>query len=903
MISNPVQIASFIVISLLIISCQKAADQEPTVPQKNDCSNVKNVYEARKRFQVDRLQLQPLNDNCEKPKELTQNELPPWKPIKLESSNFDALHYKLSVTLPPSCLQSPEFYGDLEITFRPEYDNFQFLDLDSHNLNISEITLLNENVNLNFIILKDLLRIDLGKAYAKTDTLTVKIKYLWKAESKLGMFFRSREGRQDIDTIYTNSEPDYSKYWFPSNSYPNDRATFESVIEIPKPFVAVSNGVLLSVKENDVSRVYHWRQKIPVVSYLYVITAGKYSKSSTSWKNIPVEYYGPSDDIERVAYSLRDTPNMIEFFSNKIGVNYPYEKYAQTVVPKYEWGGMEHVTASTLADQTVHGPNEDDQFSSNGLVAHELAHQWFGDLLTCKSWDHLWLNEGFATYYEIMYGEKTKGRSSLYKNLESVSAWYISEEDMDPKPVVFPYYRKSLDDFFGGHVYGKGAYVLHMLRTLLGDKVFDKSIHYYMQKNQLQLVRTEDLQQAFEKVSGKNMKWFFDQWLHRPGYPKFEVTYNFLNDTKELEIKVSQKQDLTLPGGVAGLIPLFKGPIAIEYDGIRKTLELKGPQAATPGVETFLIKMDTQPEYLKFNSEMGWLARVSTKQSLSAWLSQLNKSSDPTAKVEAAQTLADKFETAEKNNENLMSFQESSLSIENCATNEKDEWVKDVCIATLSRILNVLTTTKKSAEQISNWKEKLSKQHLALAKSPRWQDRELAIAGIKAVSSDKVQPLLREIITNDPKIKVKAAAAAALGNFTKKENYDFLTSQLGRESHLDLLGSSILSALISFNENDTFSIAESYYTNKYSMAMRIAAMNLMASIGKAKNEFSEKARLNIESNLDDEYIAIRYSAIFSLAILGNKAAIKKLSDTAKNDVYPAIRSAAQDTIISLEKLP
>lgn len=826
----------------------------------------------------------------------TGSNKPDWKPLNKQESDFDAIHYKLAVNLPPECLEKPQFLGDLELTFQPLHDNYQTLTLESDGLQIQSVTLLNNNSTLSYVEAGKALRIDLGQAFSRADALTVKILYKWQAEPNAGMYFRSRSTVKEIETIFTQSEPDYSKYWFPSNSYPNDRATFEASIEVPRPFIAVSNGALIDVKKNSASRIYHWSESVPVATYLYVITAGKWSVSRTSWRNTPVEYYGPSDDIARVAYSLRETPQMMEFFSKKIGLDYPYEKYAQTIVPQYQWGGMEHVTATTLTDRTVHSKEEDDQFSSRGLVSHELAHQWFGDLLTCRSWDHIWLNEGFATYFEMLFQESVKGRTFLYSELEGEAEWYFATDDDDARPVVFPYFRSSLDDYFDGRAYAKGGYILHMLRTQLGDETFDKAIRLYVHSNQRKLVVTDDLRAAFEKASGKNLKTFFDQWVFRPGYPKFKVTYNYSADAKEVEVTVAQTQDTTLPGGIAGTTPIFQGPIALEVDGVRQNIELKGE-----ATEKFRLASDKAPAYVKFNSENAWLAKVETVQDATAWTAQLTRSIDPTARVEAAGALKTLFEGE---NADLAPLQDAGLAIEACASTEKETWVQSACISTLNAVLVTLKTTKNRTEEVLKWQARASAVAVALVKGAKWEAREAAARGLGSLEEQTAVPLLKNLISQDEKIRVITASVSTLGMFPSKANQEFLIAQLGRKSFRDSLMQAVLNVLPSFKDPSAFAVGETYFVAPYSSNVRSGAMSLMAQLGKQfKDELSERARQNIEKNLVDTDFVIRLSAIGNLERLGNKNAIPALKKVAESDSEGRVRSEAARVAQALEALP
>ncbi len=831
---------------------------------------------------------------------LQSNEsLPAWKPLKKEVSDFDAVHYRLAVSLPPACLKTPQFNGDLELTFRPLQNNFQILNLESEGLQINSVTLLNNGAPLNFLNLGQTLRIDLGQAFSTEDTLVVKVKYDWKSNPNMGMYFRSRAGVAETESIYTQSEPDYSRYWFPSNSYPNDRATFESIIEVPKPFVALSNGALVDVQENDQTRTYHWSARIPVASYLYVITAGKYAVKRDYWKHLPVEYYGPTDDIERVAYSLRETPDMINYFSEKIGFNYPYEKYAQAVVPKYQWGGMEHVSATTLSDRTVHGPAEDDQFSSRALVSHELAHQWFGDLLTCRTWDHIWLNEGFASYYEMMFQESVLGRANLYAELEGSRQWYFGEEASDSRPVVFPYFRTSIDDYFNSHAYGKGAWILHMLRTQLGDVTYDKAIRHYVFTHQQKLVTTDDLQKAFEQVTGQDLKWFFNQWVYQPGYPIFEVSYDYNANAKEVSVTVKQTQDLTAPGGVAGTTPLFQGPITMELDGVKLNAQLLGTRAANPGTETFKFSYSKAPRYLKFNSENAWLAKVKTKQSPQAWADQLKFSSDPTARFEAAGEIA---AAVQAENTEVLNFKASVDAVQNCAFKEESIWVRTTCIATLTTSMKQIARIESPSEALLAWKKSLIGAHLQLVADGKWAVRQFAVRAVAAMSEDLALPVLRSLLQNETKLRVLVEVIRALPSFPSPETYNLLVSQLARKSYADLLTQETLLALAKLGDEGAFAIGETYYLEPYTAAVRSGAMTLMATLGsKFKGAYSERARVALEMNLTDESYNMRLGAISSLQTLGNKLAIPALKKIMETDVEGRIRAAAERAIRALEK--
>ncbi|MEK6577799.1 MAG: M1 family metallopeptidase, partial [Bdellovibrionota bacterium] len=514
----------------------------------------------------------------------------PWTPIFTGETEFDALHYRISMSFPRASLVSPTFDGIVEITFKPLTESYQLLSLDSSPANqIKKITLLNQFQELHFRQNGLKLEIDLNRPYGPKDSLTIAIEYHWDADRGRGVYFKSRTGVNDVEAIYTQSEPEISKFWFPTNSHPNDRANFESFISVPEEFTAISNGALSGITTKDGMKTFHWSMAMPQASYLFVATAGKFGVHHENWNGIPVDFYGPSDDMDRVTYSLRDTPDMLTFISSKTGFRFPYEKYAQTVVPQYAWGGMEHTTATTLTDKTIHSPDEDSQFSSNHLLAHELAHQWFGDLVTCKSWDHIWLNEGFASYFDALYQEHRQGRANYLKTMVGVSSWYFMEEDEEARPVVFPFIHSGLDEYFDSRAYAKGSWILHMLRNTLGDDIFFKGIQTYLYRYQGQVVNTEMFRKVMEEVAVKDLYWFFDQWVMKPGYPHFLIDYAWDMHTKEVVLTVKQTQDLNQPGGIPGSTPLFEGPIDVEVAGKLFHINLYGKNAAVPGTEIFRL--------------------------------------------------------------------------------------------------------------------------------------------------------------------------------------------------------------------------------------------------------------------------------------------------------------------------
>ncbi len=274
------------------------------------------------------------------------------------------------------------------------------------------------------------LRIPLERALHAGDEVEVAIDY--SARPRRGLYFIGPDAGYPDKPLeaWTQGEDEDSRYWFPCYDYPNDRVTSEVVATVPETFTAVSNGELLSnnVNRAEHTRTFHWRHDVPHSSYLMSLAAGEFVEIRDFAGNTPVTYYcraGREDDARR---AFGNTPRMIQFFEKAIGVPYPYAKYAQVAVADFIFGGMENTSATTQTADTLHDARAHLDFSSDPLVAHELAHQWWGDLLTCRDWSHAWLNEGFATYFEALWCEEDKGADEFAWNLRQDRMAIIDED-------------------------------------------------------------------------------------------------------------------------------------------------------------------------------------------------------------------------------------------------------------------------------------------------------------------------------------------------------------------------------------------------------------------------------------------------------------------------------------------
>jgi aminopeptidase N len=495
---------------------------------------------------------------------------------------YDVIHIKLELNLDE---KQKTVDGKVTTKFAPLRPNLSEFVLDAAEMKIKRVYLPDgRELRFYFDTLAQKLKIYLDRSYSFKDTLSVIVEY-FVSNPRKGLYFIQPDSAYPDKPyqIWSQGQPEDNHYWFPCYDFPNDKATSELIATVKKNFVVISNGKLLSVSEDAKKglRTYHWYMDKPHSSYLISIVVGEYVKLQDYYLDIPLEYYVYKSNAKYAKLSFEKTPDIMKFFSEKIGYKYPYDKYAQTIVEDFIYGGMENITATTLTSSTIHDERAHLDVSSDGLVAHELAHQWWGDLLTCRSWEHAWLNEGFATYFTALYFEYAKGKDEFQFNVYNMQRSARFADMTDKKPTVWNRYFDPTD-VFGPHIYQRGGAILNMLRFVLGDELFWKAINYYAHKYAFQNVETNDFKIAIEEATGYNLKWFFDQWLYKAGYPIFEVKYSYDDSKKLLKLEVEQIQ----PGD--SLTPeVFKTPVDVEI-------------ATKSERKTFRIFIDKRKETFEF---------------------------------------------------------------------------------------------------------------------------------------------------------------------------------------------------------------------------------------------------------------------------------------------------------------
>lgn len=449
-------------------------------------------------------------------------------------------------------------------------------------------------------------------------------------EPKDGLHFfgPSAENPDEPLQVWSQGESQENRYWFPGFDHPSEMQTTELIATVPSIDEVLSNGKLVSKEPAGADKMrFHWVQDKPHATYLVTMVVGEFAIKSDTWRGKPVLYYVPKNRVDDAARSFANTPKMLEFFSTRLGVEYAWDKYAQVCCYNYG-GGMENTSATTLGENTLHDERAHLDRDSEGLVSHELAHQWFGDLVTCRDWAHIWLNEGFASYFEALWDEELNGEDAFAWNMmDKARAAIGGGKD---KPIVYRAY-KSADEQFDSRAYPKGAWVVHMLRRRVGDELFWKSLNYYLTTHRYHNVETTDLRDAFEHVAGGSFERFFYDWTYRPGAP--EVTLNYSWDepgrTATVEVKQTQKEDA------------FEFPLTIEFafaDG--KTQRVTEP--ISEKTHSFEIPLAAMPTMVNVDPDNAVLMELKENKPRELWQAELTGDKNPVGRSRAARAIAEK---------------------------------------------------------------------------------------------------------------------------------------------------------------------------------------------------------------------------------------------------------------------
>lgn len=795
--------------------------------------------------------------------------------------NYDLIHLRVDLRFDE---RNKTFAGEAINTITPLFNGVTSARFDAVGLEIESVTL--EGKSLQFQQFEDAPRkgieIDLGRSYGESDTLAIAIKYSGKNPEK-GLYFIQPDDNnpQKPYQIWTQGEDMDTRYWIPTYDYPNDRTATEFFFTVREPLTLVSNGRLLETlpagKDGEKTwRTFHWRMDQPYVTYLIAIAAADWEKYTDTVKlagraqPLAVEYYvnrGVGEATARRSYE--ETPRMIQFFSEKIGVPFPWDKYAQATVTDFVVGGMENVSITLNTDRTLHDERAHLDTSSRGLVAHELAHQWWGDYLTCRRWADLWLNEGFATYFQCLYEREAEGEDAFRIAMRGNQQ---SARNSDPKDNPRPIVETFIDPNHKGRgnaIYVKGASVLYMLHRMLGEELWWKAIHHYASKHAFGIVDTHNFEIAIREATGKNLDWFFQQWVYLGGWPEFEVAQEWSGETKQLKLSVKQTQK------AEGLRPIFRVPIEIAIatqTGIQNySVWCDAPE------QNFYFPCNEKPLLVKFDKDSIILKTLKFDRPLEMLRYQLANDTDIVGRVEAAEALSEKKDEAT----------ESIPALIQALQKDKAHQVRAAAAIALGKIgkpagqtalLNGLTDEKSAV-----------RRHCAdaLASIPKSED---AIAKLEFV------------FQMDLSYNTQAAAMKALAKLAPERAGEYAARGLAMPSHRDQIAVAAIELIAEKKDFSAFEKLRGYLGGAHSDEIQRAAVAACARIGK---EAKEKERAEIVDALLEfgegrKKDSNRTGIVNALATVGDKKAIPFLEKIAAGDYRRQVKEAAQRSLDQLK---
>jgi aminopeptidase N len=710
-----------------------------------------------------------------------------------------------------------------------------------------------------------------------------RIETRYSASPKIGMYFFTPDAaypHRPLE-IWTAGEPDSSRYWFPTYDWPDEKATTETITTVPIGQTVVSNGRLLGVV-ND--RAHHtatitWREGIPHSTYLTAIYAGYFDRVAASAGDVPISYYAARGLGPIVADNYRVTPDAMSFFERENGVRYPWEKYAEVQIQSDAFGSLENVSATMLGGTPHDRRSELDGHLGAG-IAHELSHQWWGDDETCADWGHLWLNEGYATYYEALFRQHLYGDDAFAMDIHEIAASALDQDSQYRRPIVTERYASPME-MFDGTTYDKGAVVLHMLHVMLGDDLYRKGQTAFLTEYAQKPATTAQWESAFERATGRDLSQFTKEWLYQAGYPEYDVRWHFDGATGNTLVHVDQTQS-----GAWDTPTVFSMPIPIELlypDGSRQqrtvTVNARTQDFSLPYYEMFSV-----PEGQPVPTPAELIARARPQTlifdsggSVFAWVDDHAKTEELQFRMTHASSLVDRLDAFEE-----MPQTPATLP-----------W--------LTEFLKTERDPDERAEALGQLKltvPGVRALYLRYLASGPPAVRAAAASGLGTAHADAATiAALERHAEYDQSYATMAAAISALGRLRASSARTLLFAALKDESANGRIAGAALGAIGRLEGRAAISLLERYARYGAPADSRPAAISALARAGRGAAPVASF----VEGLLGDRDLAVKYEAAGALGDIGVAAAIPALDHqlTAVPDL-PFYRDVVRGSISQLQ---
>ncbi len=697
---------------------------------------------------------------------------------------------------------------------------------------------------------------------------------------------RPKKGAYFVDrrhVVWTQGEMIDTRYWIPTYDEPNDKTTWEMYIRTAKGERALSNGKLIGSRAVGNEVEWHWKLEKPASTYLMTAVTGNYTVLQDRWRDVPVGYWTYPDSVSAAWRGFSVTPRAVGVFSEKTGVPYPWVKYDQIVAPDYIFGGMENVTATTQADDGIlHPAWAEPQANAEGLVTHELGHQWYGDLLTTESWADAWLNEGFATFMEQTYRETAHGKDEGAVDRLAARQETIAADARTRRPLVWSRWKVDpLELFLSGHIYPRGASVLQMLRHQLGDSLFWTAMNRYTTKHAYGNVTSADLRDAFEAATGRDFHRFFDQWVYGAGVPQFRVSYSYDSTDRRLTLRAEQVQQVDSMTGIFDADVDVK--VLTDAGPVRGTMPVHGRES------TLTLSLPAEPRAIGWN-DGGWVLEAHDFPRPTVMLRyQLEHDDEATGRLEAVDLLSKR--TSERM---------AVMAIAAAARDDAFWAVREAAAAALQRFAvgdSARPDSTAGAARDSTLATTAIEALIAASADSDARVRQSAATSLAAFAHPDVEARLDDLARSDSSLFVRGAALVSLAHVAPTAALSEIRATLQRDSWLDIERTSAVRALEFVDTPEAWNMLLPWLEPRVERRTRQAAVASITSKALKSGRQAEAAAA-IEPVLNAPDFYSRAAAAAALGTLGQESSLPALEARrrveAESRVINAIDAAAKE---------
>ncbi len=683
-----------------------------------------------------------------------------------------------------------------------------------------------------------------------------------------GMFFTpySPDAPSYTAEVHTQGQTDTNRHWFVAHDFPNERMTTELVVDVPAGFQVSGNGRLINHDDRGDREVWHWLQDKPHVSYLVSLVIGKFDIVELEHPRVSMNVWVPQGLGHQVQQTYGNTGAMIDLFEKRLGFAYPWDRYDQLVVKNFGAGGMENTSATSMYPTAIFDKTQLLDRDMDGLIAHELGHQWTGDLITCKSWEHIWLNEGWATYLNALWMEQRDGEDGYLDTVRGSFGVARRDKTTDELPMVSPIYDQSWEVFRRrANPYPKGSSILHMLRKMLGENVFWEGVQLYMNRHAFDVVETDDFRYAMEEVSGMGLEWFFEQWCYRPGTPDLDVTIDYDTRNSEMRVQVEQKQEIDQR------TPAFRFelPIHVRTRSGAQTHTVHVTDAST----TYTAKLDGPPTLVAVDPYLHVLKTITVHKPDELWLVQVSDGPTIVARHEAIDAFAEKE----------MSRRRDLLV----------ELIEDVDIRHTLRQRAVSALRGYGSETAKTEMLRLAKNDIDDARV-----RASVISALRDQESDEAINLLAAVAESDPSYACRVSAVNGLAHLEADGHADLIVALVDQPSQHDQIRKAALGALADLDDERGLGLAMKYAAFGYMDRSRPSAISAIADLAEHDNDAAVEFLLPL---LHDPEGRARSATLSALATIADERALEPMNAIAQTDPDPAVRDRAERAVKKLRE--